>query len=184
MIVAFEGTLTTTSNAYAAGSLAADTEISDGITPEAFRQAQTFVADVKKDLTSIGDAADPVYLTGHSLGGAEAEYVASTGHESGVTFGAPGDLHSTYGGLAAGQSFIDYVDYGDPIGNFGYHFGTEDHVGSPGNAAETAELSKLLGPAGQVLAADMYHPLTHYASDLGLQLQNGWAIPKTGSATA
>jgi hypothetical protein len=156
-------------SAYAVGSRNADKQILLGITPQAFYDATTFVQDVEQYLTEHNLEALPVYVTGHSLGGAEAEFVASTDGLSGVTFGAPGSLVATYGNPRAGQSFVNYVDWGDPVGNFGFHFGSVKQVGPAADAVVAATLEQHLGPvAGTLAAGALFHPLDHYAIDLRL----------------
>ena len=114
-------------------------------------------------------ASNPTYATGHSLGGAEAEYVASIDHFIGATFGAPGTLHPVYPGVGPGQTFTNYVDYGDPVGNFGFHFGAVQEVEPVSDGATTAALERTLGPAlGALVAASLFHPLKHYAADLNI----------------
>jgi hypothetical protein len=98
------------------------------------------------------------------LGGAEAEYVASLTTYSGVTFGAPGTLFPTYKAPVAGQNFIDYLDWGDLIGNFGHHFGTVKEVGPVEDLLEALRAVS----RGDPEAALKFHRLTHYATDLGL----------------
>jgi len=140
---------------YTIGAVAADADILAGRTPQAFIDALAFTQYVVQH----NPGADPIYLTGHSLGGAEAEYVGSLTTYSGVTFGAPGTLHQTYKAPVAGQNFIDYLDWGDLIGSFGHHFGTVKLVGSPENLLEA------LHHPDRALE---FHRLTHYATDLGL----------------
>src|SRR6266436_726344 len=158
ILVAFEGT-NADASLYGIGSVAADAEILVGQTPQAFIDASAFTADVKQYLVQHNLGADPIYLTGHSLGGAEAEYVASLTTYSGVTFGAPGTLSPTYKAPVAGQNFIDYLDWGDLIGNFGHHFGTVKELGP---------VEDLLVALRHQERALEFHRLTHYATDLGL----------------
>src|SRR5262249_47902591 len=153
ILIAFEGSQPPPDTSfYAIGALAADAEILLGQTPQAFLDASVFTADVKQYLVQHNLGAHPIFLTGHSLGGAEAEYVASLTTYSGVTFGAPGTLFPTYKAPVAGQNFIDYLDWGDLIGSFGHHFGTVKLVGPP---------EDLLHPE----RALEFHRLTHYATD-------------------
>jgi Ca2+-binding RTX toxin-like protein len=60
-----------------------------------------------------------------------------------------------------GQSFTNYVDFGDPIGNFGFHFGTVDNVGPAQDLVTENEV-------GDVIAAALFHPLSNYKTDLNL----------------
>lgn len=185
VIIAFEGSIIKPSDPsfltpYAFGSRGADLDILTGLTPKAFVDAQNFAFDAAQFVhQNLG--SNPIYLTGHSLGGAEAQDVAfiiNPGENvSGVTFGAPGD--PTLSAPVKTPNFIDYVDYGDPVGNFGNHFGTVQHVGSPLNATvlTVAEIEALV-THGLSLAevAGIFHPLTHYASDLGLHLHSDFVV--------
>jgi len=146
------------SSVYGNGSRVADADIAVGITPQAFYDADMFAKAVQRYLGN-SLASHPIYLEGHSLGGAEAQYVGSIEHESGVTFGSPGTW-SGFGAVAPGQSFMNYVDYGDAVGNFGTHFGTVAKVGAPSDA-----ISMYVDP---INALFQYHVLSNYATDLHL----------------
>jgi hypothetical protein len=165
IIVAFDSSIINPSDPnihtpYATYSQNADLAIAKGQTPQAFLDADMFVRDIEHALGANYLRSHPIYLEGHSLGGAEAEYVANAEHLSGVTFGAPGTLTPRYGSLAPGQFFYDFVDYGDAVGNFGFHFGTVDRVGDLSHAAFAA--------VDPVDALKAYHVLSNYAHDLGL----------------
>ena len=54
----------------------ADFDISIGLVPKAFLDADTFALDVKQYLAQHNLGSNPIYLTGHSLGGTEAQDVA------------------------------------------------------------------------------------------------------------
>ena len=119
IVIAYEGTLPG-SNAYGIGSLLADVQIFAGKTPAALTDAVDFAQQVQSDFGST-----PIYITGHSLGGAEAEAAVQAAVSNndpwilgGVTFGAPG-LPGYYGPADLGN-LTDYVDYGDPIGNYAH----------------------------------------------------------------
>jgi hypothetical protein len=169
VIIAFEGGLPFEGSLYGTASTVAFGQFLAGQTPRAFADALAFTADVEQYLVAHNAASDPVYLTGHSLGGAEAEYVAANDGLSGVTFGAPGSLHPVYPPIGARQTFTNYVDYGDPLGNFGSHFGNVQEVGPVSDAAVAASLEKTLGPVlGAAVAALEFHPLNHYTADLGI----------------
>jgi hypothetical protein len=162
IIIAFEGSIIdpldpSFNTPYGNGSRGADFDISIGLVPKAFLDADTFALDVKQYIAQHTLGSNPIYLTGHSLGGAEAQDVAFVidPGESGVTFGAPGDPRLT--APVNAPNFINYVDYGDPVGHIGNHFGTVQPVGSPLNAE-----------VGSLAAAALFHPLSQYAADLGL----------------
>ena len=180
IIIAFEGSILDPkdpaySTTFGAGSRAADLALLKyglGLpqTPAAFSDALVFVSQVESEFGSKN-----VYLTGHSLGGAEAEFVASQTGLNGVTFGAPGVLPNS----VMTSSFLNYVDYGDPVGNFWNHYGLVAHVGSPANAAVLTidEINAL--ETGLLTLADavtQYHPLAHYAAELQLHLLSGQQV--------
>lgn len=62
-----------------------------------------------------------ITITGHSLGGALAQYVASAKNENAVTFNAPG-ISMPQGGST--DNIVNYVNLNDFIGSFGDHIGT------------------------------------------------------------
>src|SRR5205085_688324 len=179
IIIAFEGSIINPLNSldpsfwspYAIGSRDADFKILVGDSPNLIApliDAAVFVRDVQATYGSL-----PIYLTGHSLGGAEAQYVAQTvnlgGYANGVTFGGPGILSSPI----HAPNFINYVDHADPVGNFGNHFGFVHYLG----ASTIYDVSA--------------HLLAHYASDLGLHpsipvftsaLSNGGQVTLSGTS--
>lgn len=101
-----------------------------------------------------------IYVTGHSLGGIEAEEVAFTLGFGGASFGASGlPLYS--GPADSTTAFIDYVDYGDPVGNYASdqysalngiapagmnHYGTVQMIGSPNSAHTFTRMVRRLPP--------------------------------------
>ena len=66
-----------------------------------------------------------IVATGHSLGGADAEYVASRfPYVTAVTFGAPGIKEALEAAhLSASGDVYNYIDKFDPIGHYGLHIG-------------------------------------------------------------
>jgi hypothetical protein len=176
--VAFEGTVFAPT-IYGLGSLEADLQIAQGQWPAALTDAILFTMGVESLAGST-----PIYLTGHSLGGAEAEavslFAARPGDNfsiaGGVTFGAPG-VPDYFGPTGLGN-LTDFVDYGDPVGNYahdgelgavsatGNHFGTVDYVGSPADAIAMVDDLR----NRNIAAALQFHELSHYAADLGLTL--------------
>ncbi len=179
VFVAFEGTEFNLS-AYGRELIAADVQILEGHWPAAFTDAILFALGAQSLAGST-----PIYLTGHSLGGGEAEavalFAATTSDLSiagGVTFGAPG-VPDYFGPSGLGK-LTDFVDYGDPVGNYahdgelagvsltGNHVGTVDYVGSPADA--TVAVADVL--SGNLSDAFQFHELSHYAADLGLTIDN------------
>ena len=200
VVVAFEGTnLYTGNDVFTAAQSLDDTAISYGGEPLSYFSAYAFTQAVIADAAAADDST-AISLTGHSLGGADAEYVAQQTGLPGITFGAPGIATDAtpYGG----SNFTDYVDRGDPVGSYapdGYetallqatniaHYGQADYVGPYTNAAlliaasaayiaaenstspTYADAEYAASSASVALAATYYHPLENYALDLGLAL--------------
>lgn len=141
IIIAYEGTQIS-GDAYGLGSLEADALLAIGQTPNALIHAQAFVEKVLQDALAqnISTDADNVFVTGHSLGGAEAEAAAARYGYGGVTFGAPGISVSKLiaaggrvdGLAAAKEKLTNFVDYGDLVGNLGTDTKAGDHYTPPG----------------------------------------------------
>ncbi len=186
IIISYEGSFPFVPTDYGLGSTEADGSLILGLAPEALGDAVDFAENVKLAAIEQGYGSYPIYVTGHSLGGTEAEWVAyqsSIGKlysapsgvgaaftiSGGVTFGATG----LPGYLSPGgnSDFINYVESLDPVGNFGKdsvskitplllgsHFGTVQEISS----------GSILSDVGS-LASDIFHfhQLQVYASDLG-----------------
>jgi hypothetical protein len=145
-----------------------------------------------QSIIASGVDPDTIYLTGHSLGGAEAQYVAfALGHfgtniGGAVTFGAPGIYDGPEKQHNADPDVINYIHYGDPIANYGDHYGQTEYLGSDSFSTITSivsgieRLAELVNPnliARTLLtvittaaAASIYHPQDQYADELDLQL--------------
>jgi hypothetical protein len=96
-----------------------DLDIGSGITPAAFPAAQAFAANIISNNPGF-----TYYVTGHSLGGAEAEYVAAEvpNIAGGVTFAAPGIANLLTSVPAATlanlpKTLTNYLISTDPLGN-------------------------------------------------------------------
>lgn len=107
-------------NSYASESDTNDSEILNGEAPAALEDAVNFAMAVQAEF-----GAGQIFVTGHSLGGVEAEAVAAADGQGGLsiaggaTFGAPGLPGYSGGGNATLMTnFINYVDFGDPVGNY------------------------------------------------------------------
>jgi hypothetical protein len=153
-----------------------------------------------------GYATSNVFVTGHSLGGIEAEYVASQTGLAGMAFEPTGlpaaDITS------AGSNFVDIVEYGDPVGNYASDVAGEQPFGPAyvagggkvphygnivfiGNPADQTTLSHDMAAWGKSLLADAgvlldwaYLELDHHmpgvqAHDLGVTL-NPYSIVSDG----
>ena len=83
------------------------------ITPKAFTDALTFEQQVQAAATAQGYSAGDIFVTGHSLGGWEAEYVAQQRGLDGIGFESPG-ISTTVAGNGADSGFVNVESYGDP----------------------------------------------------------------------
>lgn len=144
-----------------------------------------------------GIGQDEVYLTGHSLGAAEAEYVAAQLDLPGETYGAPGIPADAI--PAAPLSLpVNHVERGDPVGNYSANpdvlngalfsddilrFGAPNYLGDPlagtALAAAGAQFESGTTPAQNAAGlvalaglASQYHVLTTYAADLDVTLDD------------
>jgi hypothetical protein len=82
-------------------------------TPRAFHDARTFEQSVQAAAIAQGYSTDDIFLTGHSLGGWEAQYVAQQTGLGGIAFEGPG-LNTTVPGNGADSGFVNIATYGDP----------------------------------------------------------------------
>ena len=204
VIVAFEGThlsAFSTDPVFVAAQVAADGQIYLGEAPAAYADALAFTQSVLAAAAARGIMAEDVFVTGHSLGAAEAMVVAAQLDLAGTTFAAPGIPAAS---IPAGQAskLLNYVEYGDPLGNYSANpnrlggflysddilrFGDATYLGDPlaGLALEAA--GALFGPGttpaenatGLGLLASLvakYHVLTAYAADLGVTLGDPGAL--------
>ena len=118
VVIGFEGTdvsQTASRPNFVASQLADDADLAAGTNPGSFADALRFTRQVMRIAKAEGIGRDNVFVDGHSLGGAEAEYAATKTGLSGETFGAPGIPASD---LSKGFGLQDYVEYGDPFGNY------------------------------------------------------------------
>jgi alpha/beta hydrolase fold len=82
-------------------------------TPAAFPDALRFAQWVQAEAAEQGFATDSIFVTGHSLGGWQAEYVAQNTGMGGIGFESPG-LNTTVPGNGANSLFVNTSTYGDP----------------------------------------------------------------------
>ena len=187
----------------------ADVALYFGGIPTALTDAVAFSRQVIAAAALQGITADRITITGHSLGAAEAAYVAAELGVDGLTFAAPG-LSTTQIPSSGAGTLTNYVEYLDPIANYSFtpvNYETEflwsdtiRRVGDPtyiGSALEEA-LRGLLSSAGDQFGPNStladrtaglaafgalaltYHPLTNYGADLNL-LENNTPILVDGS---
>lgn len=88
-----------------------------GVVPNAYSTALKFANTVIAAAAAEGFSTSNVFVTGHSLGGIEAQYVAQQTGLGGMSFEATG-LATKPVPAATGTNFVNLVTDGDPIGNF------------------------------------------------------------------
>ncbi|WP_246153988.1 hypothetical protein [Methylobacterium oryzihabitans] len=194
IIVAFEGTDIgdfEDNPQFVVAQVLADLAIYRGQLPATHLQAADFARSV---VAAAG--ANPVYLSGHSLGGGEALYAAAVTGLGGQTYGAPG-IPATVIPSGSVSGLTNYVEYGDPVGNYSFtpvnvlgdflysdqivRFGDPTYVGDPLDALELIAAGQAFAPgtsdevrlAGLAVLANNFatiHPLTVYAGDLGVTI--------------
>lgn len=190
IVIAYEGT-NLASLSTLVPQLGSDGAITEGNAPVANGQALSFAQSV-----AAAHQNSPVYVTGHSLGGEEAEYVqafAATNNlniSGGAAFGGPGvpDLSASQAATFANQ-FTTYVDYGDGFGSFvagdGAQVGTIASVGNPADPSleqyllDTGPDAGGAGAALLMMAQD--HSLVNYAADLGYTLSGSPSATTEGT---
>jgi hypothetical protein len=203
VIVAFEGTNLSALQedpVFVAAQVAADAQIYLGLKPAAYDDALDFTKGVLDAAASRGIEAEEVFLSGHSLGAAQAQYVAAQLGLAGETFAGPGIPAGTIPAGAMSR-LVNYVEYGDPLGNYSatpapapdylfnddiLRFGQPTFIGDPLAGIALRAAGDLLGPGstdeemleGALALAALareYHVLTRYAADLGVLLDSGHA---------
>ena len=208
VVVAFEGTHLSASGddpAFVLGQIEANVQIYQGEAPAAYTDAVDFTQTVLQAAEAQGIGAADVFVTGHSLGGAEAEYVSAKLGLDGQTYGAPGIPAADIPG-ASQPLPTDYVEYGDPVGNYSakpnflggflssdqiLRFGDAAYIGDPFARAGLEVAGALFGPGttpaqnteGLGLLAGLAaedHVLTQYAADLGVTLSDPGAYAGSG----
>lgn len=80
-------------------------------TPWAFHDALFFARWVRAEAARQGYTSDDIFVTGHSLGGWEAQYVAQQIGLAGIGFEAPG-MNTTVPGNGADSMFVTVGTYG------------------------------------------------------------------------
>ncbi len=132
IIVAFRGTDITSSS-----DLSIDGAIAGGTRPSAFDAAETYIRRLQGNPLYQGYSFS---VTGHSLGGAEAQDVAAALQLNGASFGAPGVASILTAGVSPNISgFTNYVIATDGIGldtaTSGAHIGSTQILPPPTNIA-------------------------------------------------
>ncbi|HEX4427121.1 MAG TPA: hypothetical protein VH079_17110 [Terriglobales bacterium] len=151
VIIAFEGTAPNQ-----IGDLGADAQILNGNAPRlANADAVRFAANVNDAARDQGISADNIFVTGHSLGGEQAEAVIAVNPQfgGGAAFGAPGLPGYNNSGEQPISGFTNYVNYGDPVANYGSDtsvgqalgLGASDHVGAVQFFGNLSDQQNLVG---------------------------------------
>ncbi len=117
LIIAYSGTTGGTNLLFnpwiALSQILTDAEAGfSNTTPDAFTQAVRFAERVQTEAAAQGYTADDIFVTGHSLGGWEAQYVAQQLGFAGIGFEGPG-LSSTVPGNGVDALFVNTASYGD-----------------------------------------------------------------------
>ena len=89
----------------------------NGVIPGAYSVSLNFANSVVAMAEAQGFSTSNIFVTGHSLGGIEAEFVAQQTGLGGIGFEPTGLATKPVAG-ATGANFIDIVTGGDPVGNF------------------------------------------------------------------
>ncbi|KUI33531.1 hypothetical protein AU195_00440 [Mycobacterium sp. IS-1496] len=143
-----------------------------GTTPLAFHDALDFAEEVRAEAALQGYSDEDIFVTGHSLGGWEAQYVAQQTGLSGIGFEAPG-INTVVPGNGADSMFVNIGTYGSsapymatdlpglqpfmppyvPGGGSKPHFGPIVMIGDPAAMTPLYNASQLWGtsPIGSVV---------------------------------
>lgn len=99
------------------GGLLSDLQILGQQVSSAQRQSLDFAHQVIEAAAKQGYGTQDIFVTGHSLGGISAEYVAQQTGLGGISFeasGIPRDVHAA----GQGDNFVNVVTLGDPVANY------------------------------------------------------------------
>ncbi|KUM34052.1 hypothetical protein [Pseudomonas sp. EpS/L25] len=100
-----------------AGGLLSDLQILSQQVSSAQRQSLDFAHQVIEAAAKQGYGTQDIFVTGHSLGGISAEYVAQQTGLGGISFeasGIPRDAQAA----GHGSNFVNVVTLGDPVANY------------------------------------------------------------------
>ncbi|OBC17424.1 hypothetical protein A5784_23780 [Mycobacterium sp. 852013-50091_SCH5140682] len=122
IIVAYQGTTGGTNllanPVIAISQIATDAQvIFTNTTPQAFTDSLAFEQQVAAEAAKQGYSQGDIFVTGHSLGGWEAEYVAQQTGVGGIGFESPG-INTTVPGNGANSGFVNVETYGDTAAYF------------------------------------------------------------------
>lgn len=215
IIIAYQGTTGGTNLLHnpliAISQVVTDTQvIFTDTTPQAFTDAVDFEQEVEAAAIEQGYRKEDIFVTGHSLGGWEAAYVAQQTGVGGIGFESPG-LNSTVPGNGADSGFVNVLTYGDtaayfstdlpglqpfmpeyvPGGGTKPHYGSIVMIGNPDAAIPLMNSAALLdaGPiGGAIFVVDIlvnflqYHLPGIQAYHLGVDPDPG-VVPWLGNAS-
>ena len=134
-------------------------------TPQAFWDSLAFERKVEAAALEQGYTTDDIFVTGHSLGGWEAQFVAQKTGRGGIGFEGPG-LNTSVPGNGINSNFVNIETYGDtaayfstdlpglqpfmpaydPAGGSKPHYGNIVMIGDPAAANPLFNASALWGP--------------------------------------
>lgn len=179
--------------------VATDVQIYAKTTPQAETGALAFAREVIGYAAQQGISPGSVFVTGHSLGGIEAEYVAQQTGLGGIGF-EPTGIPKSATAAGTGANFVDVVTYGDPVGNYASdikgeqpfapayapgqsgslpHYGQVVMIGTPSDQTQLTQavaswnnpgLNQLTVPATLAVLMAEYHLPGTQAHDLGIAL--------------
>ncbi|KHO20236.1 hypothetical protein QQ44_27200 [Mycolicibacterium setense] len=215
IIIAYQGTTGGTNLLHnpliAVSQVIADTQVIFTDTPpQAFIDAVVFEQEVEAAAIAQGYRKEDIFVTGHSLGGWEAAYVAQQTGLGGIGFESPG-LNTTVPGNGADSGFVNVLTYGDtaayfstdlpglqpfmpeyvPGGGSKPHYGSIVMIGNPDAAIPLMNSAALLstGPiGGAIFVVDIlvnflqYHLPGIQAYHLGVTPDPG-VVPWLGNAS-
>jgi len=135
-------------------------------TPQAFWDSLAFERKVEAAALEQGYTTDDIFVTGHSLGGWEAQFVAQKTGLGGIGFEGPGLNTSVPGNNSPAQNFVNVETYGDtaayfstdlpglqpfmpaydPTGGSKPHYGNIVMIGDPDAVNPLFNASALWGP--------------------------------------
>lgn len=134
-------------------------------TPQAFWDSLAFERKVEAAALEQGYTTDDIFVTGHSLGGWEAQFVAQKTGRGGIGFEGPG-LNTSVPGNGINSNFVNVETYGDtaayfatdlpglqpfmpaydPTGGSKPHYGNIVMIGDPDAVNPLFNASALWGP--------------------------------------
>ncbi|QNT78306.1 hypothetical protein [Entomobacter blattae] len=119
IIIAYQGTAGqgATDVVHAVNQVLQDVQVVAHRTTLGQQNAVKFAQFVAHEAEARGYNTSNIFVTGHSLGGIEAEYVAQQTGLAGIGFDSTGILPSTTG-KGDGSNFINILQYGDPVSSY------------------------------------------------------------------